>query len=49
MGCPVVQGFFLARPMTASELSAILPDLYDRRGATGVGLANMVEEVSPLA
>jgi diguanylate cyclase (GGDEF)-like protein/PAS domain S-box-containing protein len=46
MGCPVVQGYYLARPMTASELTRTLPEQFDGTSAINVGLAVATEEIA---
>jgi EAL domain-containing protein (putative c-di-GMP-specific phosphodiesterase class I) len=46
MGCPVVQGYYLARPMTASELTRTLPEQFDGTSAIDVGLAVATEEIA---
>jgi hypothetical protein len=47
MGCPVVQGYFLARPMNASDFGVMLRDRFDYDSGIDVALVTP-EEVSPL-
>jgi diguanylate cyclase (GGDEF)-like protein/PAS domain S-box-containing protein len=48
MGCPVVQGYFLARPMPAAELTALLPGHFERELARRNTEDRQDVEVSPL-